>query len=198
MKQSIETIKEMLNEHIEASKKYLANLEAVKYDTTYSEEGKENTRASLKKLYTETAIMKRDKILEAIKEMKGKEKTSIDLTDNRLSNAVSLINSLGENTPDNILRDIEMQFAGDQASLNALKGAYEKNNISTLAIDKKIYNVKSIYDELSQGIYDDFKNPEKIGVLNNAFLILNNIDDANKIESPADEGININTLPQII
>ena len=198
MKQKIEGIRQILSEHLEATKVYEANLSKLKTDTVYSEAEKEATRERLSTLYRDTANMTRDRVLKAVEEMKQLEKKSIDLSDNRLSNAVLLIGALKENTPAEILRDIESQFTGDQASLSALKGAYEKNNISTYALEKKVYNVDALYQELSQGLYDDFRNPEKIGILNRAFAMLDTMETALHIESPEDNGISINTLPTII
>ena len=59
----------------EETKKHNDSIRKIKQDTTYTEEAKNNTILSLKNLYNNTAKMKRDRILEAIKEMKLKEKT---------------------------------------------------------------------------------------------------------------------------
>ena len=91
MRKNIEIIRNLLNEQIEENRAFSAKTEAVKEDGTYTEEYKRDLIAKLTETHTENANKKRDEIISAIEELKGKEKTVIDLADSRLSNAISLV-----------------------------------------------------------------------------------------------------------
>ena len=197
MTETIKTIKELLGKHIEATNLYAETIEKIKNDADHTMEAKTRFSADIKERYTNDSNTRRDAIINAITELKKKEKTTIDLSDNRLSNAMSLLKLSGNKTADTILRDIENQFIGDQASLEVLKGIYDANGISTISLDRKMYNVNEVYNELAQGVYDDFRNPEQIGKLNRAYITLDFIEKANEPASNPTADVTVNTMPTV-
>ena len=105
--------------------------------------------------------------------------------------------ALFANIPDRILKDIENEFRGNQAGLEALRGAYQKVGLDTYSIDKNIYDVQTTYNELAQGVFDTFKKPCSLSAMNGAFLTLNNIESVCEPTPKEQAKIEISSIPKM-
>lgn len=197
MKAKIANVRNLLNEQMEENKIYSAKVDGIKRDAAWADGAKEEMLAALAQEFSNNAKKKRDDIILAVEELKSKEKTSIDLSDGKLANAISLVCSLGDSAPDSVLRDIENEFRGNQAGLEALKGAYKKAGLDTYNIDKNIYSVNKTYTDLAQGVFDAFRNPLSLSPLNDAFAVLNSIENVCEPETREQPKIELNTIPKI-
>lgn len=198
MKSKIENIKKLFNEQIEENKIFSLKLEQIKNDKTYSSQIKSELIETVKNGYKEKSNLKRDEIIKAVEELRNAEKTVLDLSDSRLNNAINLVCTLGDKMPTHILRAIENEFRGNQAGLEALKGAYQKAGLETFRIEKNIYDVDTTYRNLAQYIYDSFRKPEKITKLDQPLLTLKMIEDVCEPEPTEAVELQVNTIPKII
>lgn len=145
------------------------------YSQEYLEKEMQKTKNDLA-AKMQTAYSDTEKRLEQIRTLIHERDAVLDLSNPALSNALSLITTIGSNLSFQDTVKIQANFLHDQSALRALRSSYQAHEIATGWIDQLIYDIDSTIDNLKNLAYQAFFQDASINIFANAFAKFANLE----------------------
>lgn len=155
MKTQFENLIDKVEAFVKMKGKHADDLKVVTDNQTYAEEYKDKIRTSLNDDFRAKTKANYDSavtIIEKIKEIALTQQQNFDISSQALTNALTLISSIGNEISWDTIDDINETFRGDPKSLNVLRSVYKKNDISCKSNSTPIIEIDELMHEAYFGL----------------------------------------------
>ncbi len=149
-------IKEKYSAQKELYSTTAAAIEQIKKSVDYSEEYKQRRINLLMNEFNAKTAEAKQEIISMLNMARAKENTRIDPNNAALMGAINTINMLGDKLDSEDIKAITGQFSGDMGSLKAIKKICDVKGLSSICVDKMMYDVDEMYQGIANGVYNDF------------------------------------------
>lgn len=144
-------------------------IEEIKKNQFYSDEGKKNAIQSINKKFIDYTILNSEQIIKNYDDIIAFEQENaqiFDINNPELQGAISLFVAMGTKTTLTTIRQILKPLKGDKQSLNALKPVFDNLGLNTYYLNEINVNV----DEVVKGLKKDVVNIKSANPKTNLIL----------------------------
>lgn len=172
IERSLKSMQEYLQAIYSVKAKYKNNLAEVdKMKGVYQDDVCDQALADAKRLFSDDVNYFKNSILESLNSMEqsvAKRHELLDLEDDKLGNALKIIQTAGSNITDDSIKKILSQFIGDQSSLRVLKQSLMSSGASpSELLDSVIYEPVSTFHSVRNEV-EGYLNPLQFVSVNQA------------------------------